>query len=143
MFAVEVAAEFPYTPEQVFGLMSDIRNEQKWLPGVTSVEKIGAEPVGRGSEFVAAYQGFGTMRIRLTEFAPPRMFACAVAGKAVDMHCRFEYEPTSGGTRMRMQMDVVPHGLWRVFQPVLEWMFTREMAKRPGQIRRGLSLDNP
>ncbi|HZR22749.1 MAG TPA: SRPBCC family protein [Vicinamibacterales bacterium] len=143
MFVVEKTAEFPYTPDQLFGLMSDIRNEVKWMPGVKSAVMTGTHPVGAGTEFVTVYQGFGTMRIRLTEFAAPRMFACVVSGTPMDMNCRFEYEPTATGTRMHMRMEVIPHGVLRLIQPILKWMFTREIAKRPAQIRRGLEILYP
>jgi carbon monoxide dehydrogenase subunit G len=143
MFLIEKTAEFVHPPEQVFALMSDIRNELKWLPGVKSVRKIGGDPVGRGSEFITEYQGFGTMHVRLTEFSVPKLFACAVSGKPVDMTCRFEYEPTPTGTRMTARMEILPHGALRVLQPVLRWMFNREFAKRPEQIRRGLEMMYP
>lgn len=143
MFQIDKSAEFPYSPEQVFALMSDIRNEQTWLPTVKEVRKFGDQPVGVGTEFEALYQGFGKMRIRITEYAPPGVFACDVKGTPVDMRCRFEYSPIHGGTRMDAALEIVPHGALRLFQPVLKWMFNREFSKRPGQILHGLETLYP
>ncbi len=143
MFHIDKSAEFPYSPEQVFALMSDVRNEPKWMSTVKEARKLSAQPLGVGTEFEALYQGFGRMQIRMTEYAPPNVFACDVKGKPVDMRCRFEYTKTHGGTRMDAHLEIYPHGVLRLLQPFLKWMFNHEFSKRPGQILHGLETFYP
>ena len=143
MFTIERSAEFPYSSDQLFALMADIRNELKWMPTVKEVRKTDDRPLGVGSEFDALYQGFGRMHIRLTEYTPGEAFACDVAGTPVDLKCRFAYVKVPGGTRMDARIDVFPHGPLRLAQPILKWMFNKEFSKRPAQLRRGLEILYP
>jgi uncharacterized protein YndB with AHSA1/START domain len=45
--------------EEVFDLVADERNEPRYNPRITSVRKLGPEPVGPGARFVAEPSGTG------------------------------------------------------------------------------------
>lgn len=49
--SVTVSATIPASPEEVFHLINDTRNDPKWCPNVDSVELVDGDDIGVGTTF--------------------------------------------------------------------------------------------
>jgi hypothetical protein len=126
--------------EDAYDLIADVGNEAQWNPDVKVLRRVDTGDLGVGAEWDGDYRGMGTMRVRLTEYDRPRSVAFTTTGSRMNMHFRFDFEPTSDGlsSNVRARADIVPRGITKLVGPLLSPMMRRTMAKRPAQIAEGI-----
>jgi len=120
-------------PERVFDYIADIRNESEWSKDITSVQLIGDEPIGEGTEFDTVYRGFGAMRLVHSEYRRPERLVIDGDGPRIKMHFTMDLSPEGDGTSVTMLVDMQLRGAFKVLSPMLKLGMPREMAKRPKQ----------
>lgn len=134
MAHANVETTLPRSPEEVFDLVADIRNESRWHPDYRGATKVTDGPVGKGTAFDARYRGFGRMRVEITEYERPSKLRFDAVGRPLAMDALFRFEPAGGGTQMTMDVDATLRGPMRVARPVFGRILQRETAKRPSQL---------
>ena len=105
------------SPEEAFDYLSDIRNELEWNPGVESVEMLDEGPVTQGSRFRAKWKGGPRVEIEVVEHDRPRGWTMHNGG-AVEVTFTARVEPVPEGTRLTVDFDARPHGLFRLVFPL-------------------------
>jgi carbon monoxide dehydrogenase subunit G len=105
--------------DEIFDYLSDARNEPRWLPGASSVEKTSDGPVGLGSTFSGDYRGAGSVQLELVEFERPRRVTFRARSRIVDFDDAVELTPVDGGTRLEARMTAQPRGAMRLVSPLM------------------------
>jgi hypothetical protein len=70
--------------------------------------------------------GGGEMTLEFTEFDGPRRITEQVHLATIDVQGQLQFEPVSGGTRMRWAWDIEPHGPLRLVTPLVRCMGERQ-----------------
>ncbi len=108
--------------EEVFDLVADERNEPLYNPRILRAEKVGDDPVGQGSRFVAEPSGMGTageMALEILEYDRPRRLHNVVDSSYLHVDGTLTFDEVPEGTRLRWDWDMSLVGPWRVLGPVL------------------------
>jgi hypothetical protein len=121
--------EITRPPEVIFDVVADERNEPRYNPRLTDVEKITPGPIGQGTQFRARTAGRHrgvNMIIEFTEFARPRRLGSLTRLRAMHISYSLTFEPTAYGTRMRWSGELRPRGALALLKPVLIWIGRRQ-----------------
>jgi Polyketide cyclase / dehydrase and lipid transport len=131
-------------PEVIFDVVADERNEPRFNPRLTDVEKITPGPIGQGIQFRARTTGRRrgvNMIIEFTEFAPPHRLSSLTRLRGMDISYSLTFEPTAYGTRMRWSGDLRPRGALALLKLVLIWIGRRQEQAIWGSLKRYLESD--
>lgn len=118
--AGEVVIDAPV--EEVFDLVADERNEPRYNPRIARARKVGAGPVGAGSQFVAEPRRVGRrgeMTLTILEYERPRRLHNAIESSAMQVDGTLTFDEVDGGTRLAWDWDMALTGPMRVLTPVL------------------------
>lgn len=108
--------------EEVFDVVADERNEPRYNPRIARAEKIGDEPVGRGSQFVAEPKGMGArgeMILEIREYDRPHRLHNVVDSSYLHVDGTLTFDEVPAGTRLRWDWDMRLVGWMRVLSPAL------------------------
>jgi uncharacterized protein YndB with AHSA1/START domain len=108
--------------ETVFDLVADERNEPRYNPRIVRAEKIGEEPVGKGSQFVAEPKGMGSrgeMTLEIVEYDRPHRLHNVIRSSYMHVDGTLTFIEDDGGTRLVWDWHMRLLGPTRVFSPVL------------------------
>ena len=125
------------TPEQTFDFLSDLSNEPKWNPDQCLLaEKTSDGPIGVGTTYRAQWRSAPVVEVVYTEFDRPRSWR---AGSAGSMETRFfcQVEPHPEGARVRSELELVPHGFFKLVFPIFKLFFSED-TEVATKIRRAL-----
>jgi carbon monoxide dehydrogenase subunit G len=97
-------------PHVVFALLTDARNDERWMFAMTGTDLITPGVMQKGSKVICKF-GIGpitTMRASavIEEFDPGRRFVRTRVGGAMAMSGKFTVAPDEGATRFDWVMDV-------------------------------------
>jgi carbon monoxide dehydrogenase subunit G len=97
-------------PHVVFALLTDARNDERWMFAMTGTDLITPGVMQKGSKVICKF-GIGpitTMRASavIEEFDPGRRFVRTRVGGAMAMSGEFRVIPDEGGTRFDWTMNV-------------------------------------
>jgi carbon monoxide dehydrogenase subunit G len=112
-------------PEEVFDYLVDLRNELEWNPGVESMEKLTAGPLGVGTKYLAKWKQSRLLEVECTRFARPREWVY-VNGGPVAVTFTARLTPEGEGTRLTATFDARPNGWFRLVFPVFLLMMKRQ-----------------
>lgn len=138
---IEGEIDIARPPETVFDVVADERNEPRYNPRLSEVERLTSGPTGRGTQFRARTAGRRKgieMIIEFTEFERPHRLASVTRLRSMDIHYALTFEPTTYGTRMRWSGDLRPRGPLKLFKPVLNWLGRRQEKATWSRLKRYL-----
>lgn len=118
----------PRPPEEMFAYLSDFSTTAEWDPGVIEAERLGAEPVGQGTEFrlLASFLGRKTpLTYRIVEYEPPSAVTFRGESSTVVSLDRITFESSNGGTRITYDADLALKGALKLADPLLRVAFKR------------------
>ena len=137
MTVIRNSTVLPCTPEEAFDYLPDLRNELEWNPECKRMEKITDGPVGLGTKFRAQWTGSPLVEVEIVEYERPRMWKAHNDG-SLEFNFTATLEPVAEGTRLSVDMDVRPHGWFRLVFPVLVLFFRREEKENMKRVRQAL-----
>lgn len=128
MARYRASIETPWTPHDAFAYLSDFSTTAEWDPGIATSERVGAGPIGVGSELrlVARFLGRrAPLTYRIVEHEPPREVTFVAENAAVVSRDRITLQPTPMGAEVTYDADLRLKGALRLADPVLRLAFGR------------------
>jgi coenzyme Q-binding protein COQ10 len=118
----------PYTPDQLFDLVADVKRYDEFLPWVTAVRVRSSNDTEMVADLVV---GFGAFRERFTSRVskqrPEKITVDYVEGPLKFLHNEWRFEPTEGGTNLGFSVDFAFRN--RIFEAVAGQVFDRALRK--------------
>jgi coenzyme Q-binding protein COQ10 len=118
----------PYTPDQLFDLVADVKRYDEFLPWVTAVRVRSSSETEMVADLIV---GFGAFRERFTSRVakerPSRITVDYVEGPLKFLHNEWQFEPAEGGTNLRFTVDFAFKN--RIFEAVAGQVFDRALRK--------------
>ena len=122
----------------VFDFLADIRNEATWNPRVIEIEKVSDGPIATGTVFRGHYRALGTLVTELTEYDPPRTLSFRSTGEHMQLRGTFTLTPVDGGTRLALDADLQPQGLFAIVAPLMSPIITRQNTAATKRLKAAL-----
>ncbi len=119
-----IAVISPWTPEQAFAYMADLRNFAKWDPGVSEADLVEGDGPGPGAAYRVKASGT-TLRYETKEYRPDEMIYVVAKTRFFESLDRITVEPDDTGSRVVYDAQLKLNGPLRVFDPVLKLAFDR------------------
>lgn len=122
----------PYTPEQLFELVADVRRYDEFLPWVTAVRIRSSSETEMLADLIV---GFGAFKERFTSRVhkerPKRICVDYIEGPLKYLHNEWQFEPApDGGTNVLFSVDFAFKS--RIFESLAGAMFDRALRKMTG-----------
>lgn len=118
----------PYTPDQLFDLVADVKRYDEFLPWVTAVRVRSSSETEMVADLIV---GFGAFRERFTsrvaKARPGRITVDYVEGPLKFLHNEWRFEPAEGGTNLGFTVDFAFRN--RIFEAVAGQVFDRALRK--------------
>ena len=133
-------------PDDVFAYLSDFSTAEEWDPGTLQSERLGAAPLGVGTEFrlVAAFLGRETtLTYRIVEYDPPSVVSFRGENSSVVSLDRITFDPSDGGTRITYDADLTLKGPFKLADPLLALAFKRVGDRALAGMRKTLGTKQP
>jgi uncharacterized protein YndB with AHSA1/START domain len=144
MVVIDSASRIERPAEVVFDTVSDPRSELQWNPKVRVMEKLTDGPIGVGTRFRAKWTKSPLVELEITHWDRPHGWAYRNGGAiAVDLTITLEAVEDGRATLLRSRFDATPHGLVRLFFPVLLSSLRREEAKNMVYAKAYVENSNP
>lgn len=108
-------------PEDVFDFVADERNEPRYNPEMTTVQKLTDGPIGVGTRWRATVVSRGrplSMEIEVTEFSRPARLGSVTRMTTARITGGLTFAPAAGGTLMSWSWNLEPKGAMRLLGPV-------------------------
>jgi uncharacterized protein YndB with AHSA1/START domain len=129
--ALELQAEIPATPEEVFSILTDPGQVKQWMPAVRSVERLDDRPFGVGTSWrETRLAGKRTMvsTIRVTACDRASRLGLRVESDAMEGAMTFTLTPTGPGTRVQYTVEMRGRGMMRLVTGTINKMMAQEDA---------------
>jgi len=122
----------PYTPEQLFELVGDVKRYAEFLPWVTAVRVRSSSETEMVADLIV---GFGAFKERftskVTKERPGRILVEYVEGPLKYLHNEWRFVPAAdGGTDVHFSVDFAFRS--RIFEAVAGQVFDRALRKMTG-----------
>ncbi|GAA4016614.1 type II toxin-antitoxin system RatA family toxin [Sphingomonas swuensis] len=122
----------PYTPEQLFDLVADVKRYDEFLPWVSAVRVRSSSETDMVADLIV---GFGAFRERFTskigKQRPEAITVDYVEGPLKFLHNEWRFEPAEdGGTNLHFTVDFAFRS--RIFEAVAGQVFDRALRKMTG-----------
>lgn len=118
----------PYTPDQLFDLVADVKRYDEFLPWVTAVRVRSSSETEMVADLIV---GFGAFRERFTSRVkkdrPGHITVDYVEGPLKFLHNEWRFEPAEGGTNLGFTVDFAFKS--RIFEAVAGQVFDRALRK--------------
>jgi hypothetical protein len=117
------------TVEDVFDLLADQRNEPRFNPKMTFVEKLSDDEIGLGTQFRAEVLSGGkplSMVIEFTTFERPHRLGSRTSMSGMEIVGLLTFERVGDATRMRWAWDMQPTGAMRLIKPLINVIGRRQ-----------------
>lgn len=118
----------PYTPDQLFDLVADVKRYDEFLPWVTAVRVRSSSETEMVADLIV---GFGAFRERFTSRVakerPSRITVDYVEGPLKFLHNEWRFEPAEGGTNLGFTVEFAFKN--RIFEAVAGQVFDRALRK--------------
>ncbi len=121
------------SPEQVFDLVADLRNETRWNSRVTSAELRSAEPIELGSRF-SIVNGGTTYDVTTTTYDRPSRLVFEASGNPA-LTIAYTFTPTDVGTDLESDLDFRPRGVLKVPFLLLAPVIRRDVPKQYASLK--------
>ena len=120
-------------PEDVFGMLADLRNDTQWNSRVSSAELRSPEPIGPGSRF-AIVNGGTAYDVTIARYDRPSRLVFAASGKP-DLTIAYAFTPTAEGTELESDFDFRPSGALKVLFPLFAPVIRRDVPKQYASLK--------
>lgn len=144
MAQIEGGIVIDRTVEDVFEFVADERNEPRFNPQMTSVEKISDSEIGLGTQFRAEVISGGkpaSMVIEYVEFDRPRRISSRTTMRGMVILGTLTFEQVGDATRMRWAWDMQPAGAMRLLKPLIILMGRRQEREIWTSLKRCLEAE--
>lgn len=115
--------------DDVFDCVADERNEPRFNPKMTNVEKLTDGPIGAETLFRATTKSMGRgldMTIEFTGYDRPFTLASHTTMASTDTTGVLTFTPDADGTRMHWSWDVRPNEVPRFLGPLIDLVGRRQ-----------------
>ncbi len=123
----EIIIERP--ADAVFDFCADERNEPRYNPRMTYAELASSGPIGVGSQFRAEVSTMGrksSVIIEWTSYERPRRLASLTRLPGMDIRGDLRFDPVAGGTILRWDWNLQPHGGLKLMRPIITLIGQRQ-----------------
>ncbi len=122
----------PYTPEQLFDLVADVRRYQEFLPWVAAVRVRSDSPALMVADLVVGFKSLKeTFTSRVTKHRPTDLTVDYVEGPLKHLHNSWRFHADGkGGTDIHFCVDFAFKS--RLFEAIAGQMFDRALRKMIG-----------
>jgi coenzyme Q-binding protein COQ10 len=119
----------PYTPEQMFDLVSDVARYDEFLPWVVAVRVRSASEKETVADLVVGFNAFKErFTSRVVRDPPMRICVDYVEGPLKYLHNEWKFEPApDGGTNVHFSVDFAFKS--RIFETLAGSMFDRALRR--------------
>jgi uncharacterized protein YndB with AHSA1/START domain len=126
-------------PEDVFAVLSDVRNVPLWSPNTIEERMLTDGPMGVGSRRVAVIKGFAgrttANEAEMVGFEPNRRMVVKSVRSPVPFRITIDFEPVDGDTRLRWTADIRPGGVLRPTGPLMAALYRRVFRRDLRRLR--------
>src|SRR5436305_10911502 len=98
--------------------LADMRNEPRWLPGASDVDKTSDGSIGLGTRFTGTYARAGQVSCKLVAFDRPRALTIHGEAKGMAFDDEISLRDVDGSTELTATMRTSPKGLFKVMAPM-------------------------
>ena len=121
----------PYTPDQLFDLVADVANYDKFLPWVVAVRVRSSSETETVADLVVGFNAFKErFTSRVIKDRPAKICVDYVEGPLKFLHNEWKFEPGSGGTNVHFSVDFAFKS--RLFESLAGAMFDRALRRMTG-----------
>lgn len=149
-----VTQDIPATPEQVFGVLTDLEQAREWMPAIQKVQRLPQDatgPVAKGSKWIETRmtpRGPFVSTLTVTECEAPKRFAIKAENKQAVLAFEFDLVANdAGGTTVTGQGSGKLKGLRSLFSGALVKQMQKEdadlMARLQAQVAKGRPAPQP
>ena len=118
----------PYTPEQLFDLVADVGNYDKFLPWVVAVRVRSSSETEAVADLVVGFNAFKErFTSRVAKERPDRICVDYIEGPLKFLHNEWKFEPASDGTNVHFSVDFAFKS--RLFETLAGAMFDRALRR--------------
>jgi len=118
MAFIENSVQIDRSPEAVFDYLVDLCNELKWNPDAQSMERLTDGPIGVGTKFLAKWKQSKLIEVECIRFERPHRWAYSNGGP-LSVVFDVTITPQGTGSLLASRFEVRPHGLLKLFFPVI------------------------
>ncbi|MBA2461345.1 MAG: SRPBCC family protein [Actinobacteria bacterium] len=144
MSQVEESAVVKRSPEEVFALVGDPKNDGQWASTVREARQTSPGPLGVGTTFEQTVRLLGRrieLGIEVTEYEPNRKLAIRLISGPVKGTGRRIVDPADGGTRLTLAAEGRSGLFFNLAEPLVAWAIRREL--RAGLAKLKEMLEGP
>jgi uncharacterized protein YndB with AHSA1/START domain len=129
--------------EDVFGYVSEPKNEPTWHNDVVEVRTTSEGPVELGARlgWTVRFAGLEDYTIEVTELEPNRLLRITTREGRGHPTLTHRFEPVDDGTRYTRRVEIQPEGLFRVLQPVMRLQAPRRNARWAQNLKQVLEAN--
>ncbi|HCT77528.1 MAG TPA: hypothetical protein DGG94_17470 [Micromonosporaceae bacterium] len=130
MTTVDVTVLIDRPIEEVYGFVTDLRNEPKWWLGVSRAERLAGDG-GVGTRYTLEAKLLGLSvptDIEVTEADPPHRLTIVAGGK-MPYVCRYAFQPGAKGTELSVTAEIESKFPWRYLGPVLTLVMRHHLRR--------------
>lgn len=122
----------PFTPEQLFTLVADVKRYAEFLPWVVAVRVRSSSDTETIADLVVGFNAFKErFTSRVTKEAPDRIIVDYVEGPLKYLKNEWRFEPVAdGGTNLHFSVDFAFKS--RIFETIAGQMFDRALRRMTG-----------
>ncbi len=122
----------PFTPEQLFTLVADVKRYAEFLPWVVAVRVRSSSDTETIADLVVGFNAFKErFTSRVTKEAPDRIIVDYVEGPLKYLKNEWRFEPAAdGGTNLHFSVDFAFKS--RIFETIAGQMFDRALRRMTG-----------
>ena len=121
----------PYTPEQLFELVSDVGRYDEFLPWVVAVRIRSSSETETVADLVVGFNAFKErFTSRVTERRPTEICVDYIEGPLKYLKNEWRFEPADGGTSVFFSVDFAFKS--RIFEALAGQMFDRALRRMTG-----------
>jgi coenzyme Q-binding protein COQ10 len=121
----------PYTPEQLFDLVADVANYDKFLPWVVAVRVRSSSEDETIADLVVGFNAFKErFTSRVVKERPAKICVDYIEGPLKYLHNEWKFRPASGGTDVHFSVDFAFRS--RLFESLAGAMFDRALRRMIG-----------
>ena len=118
----------PYTPKQLFDLVSDVARYDEFLPWVVAVRVRSATEEETVADLVVGFNAFKErFTSRVVKDPPERICVDYVEGPLKYLHNEWKFEPANSGTNVHFSVDFAFKS--RIFETLAGSMFDRALRR--------------
>ena len=127
----------PWSAERAFDYMADLRNFEKWDPGVRSSRLVAGTEPGLGAAYDVTVTGT-ELRYKVTEFVRPTRTVAEAESARLRSYDVIDIAPNGSGADVTYDATLELKGLFRVVEPVMRIIFRRIGDKAGAGMARAL-----